>query len=92
MISAQTGNTGWPPHLVLAPLLCPGALGPWGLLGTAGLGQQIRLVVQAEFRVPDAADLRTELSFPRQKMGRGAGSVETPKAMLATPLNSQSSN
>lgn len=67
------------------------ALGPRGLLGNAGLGRPIYLMVQAEFRVPDAADLRTELSFPRQKMGRGAGSVETPKALLATPLNSQSS-
>lgn len=83
----------WKHWVVATPGTGPhcSVLGPGGLPGTAGLGRQICLVVQAEFRVPDAADLRTELSFPRQKMGRGTGSVETPKALLATPLNSQSS-
>lgn len=46
------------------------------------------LVVQAESRVPAAADLETELSFSRQKMGKAAGSVQTPKTLLATPRNS----
>ena len=46
------------------------------------------LVAQAELRVPATAGLRTELSFPRQKMGRAAGSVQTPKTLLATPCNS----
>lgn len=36
------------------------------------------LVAQAEFGVPAAAELKTELSFPPQNMGRGAGSVPAP--------------
>lgn len=65
------------------------ALGPHGVPCTSGLGwQMFCLVAQAEFRVPAAADLRTELSFPRQKRGRAARSARTPKALLATPPNS----
>lgn len=30
--------------------------------------------------------------FPDKRWGKGAGSVETSKALLAAPLNSQSSN
>lgn len=64
------------------------ALRPRGLPGTSGLGTDVLPVAHADFRVPAAADLRTELSFPRQKTGRAAGSVQTPKALLATPPNS----
>ena len=49
------------------------------------------LVAQAGFRVPAATDLRKELSFPRQRTGRAAGSGQAPEAFLATPLTPQSS-
>lgn len=76
MISAQTGNTGWPPHLVLAPIALPRGPG-------ASRELQICLVVQAESRVPDAADLRSELSFPRQKMGKGSWECGNPKSIAS---------
>lgn len=41
-------------------------------------------MVQAEFRI--AADLRKELSFPRLKSGRAAGSVGAPRAPHSSEL------
>lgn len=67
-------------------------LPPRGLLGISGPAQMFHLVTHADFRVPAAAELSTELPFSRQKVGRAAGSVQTPKALLATSPTPQSSN
>lgn len=72
----------WPPPL------CPGVLGP---PGKCWAGPAVGLSVQAEFRVLHAADLRTGLSFPRQKREGELRVRKTPDALLAAPLNSQSS-
>lgn len=64
---------------------------PWPP-GNFQVGWQIFcLVAQAGFRVPAATDLRKELSFPRQRMGRAAGSGQAPEAFPAIPPTPQSS-
>ena len=64
---------------------------PWPLRNVQVGGQMFCLVAQAGFRVPAATDLRKELSFPRQRTGRAAGSGQAPEAFLATPPTPQSS-
>lgn len=86
-ISAQTEKTlgchrTWP----WPPCLCPGRPLPPAHFWAGG--QTFCLVPQAELRVPAAVDLRKELSFPRQKMRREAGSGRAPKAFGATPRTS----
>lgn len=69
------------------------SLEPVALCALEGLGgQMFCLVAQAEFRVPAAADLKTELSFPRQNKGSVAGSVQAPpKPQEPLPTTLQSS-
>jgi len=79
VISAQTEKCWVATALALAAKRSVPLSGACGLLCTGGLGgQMFCLVAQAEFRVPAAADLKTELSFPGQNTGRVAGSVQAP--------------
>ena len=57
---------------------------PCGLQETSRLAGRC-LVAQAGIRVPAATDLRKELSFPRQRMGRAAGSGQAPKLFQPLP-------
>lgn len=72
--------------------LCPSVWSLWPSVHWGLGGQMFCLVAQAEFRVPAAVDLKTELSFPGQNTGRVAGSVQAPpKPQEPLPTTLQSS-